>query len=74
MSEPSPSPEAIRLAEAVREACLRAALDAFEDASISGLCCTGAWECAVGAVRTLDLEPSVRAASAQNSASADQER
>lgn len=55
MSGPSPSPEAVRLAEAVRAACLCAALDAFEDASISGLCCTGTWERAVGAVRTLDL-------------------
>ncbi len=57
MNEPSPPPAAdLELAEAVREACLRAALDAFEAASMSGLCCTGAWECAVGAVRTLDLD------------------
>ena len=56
MREPLPSPDAARLAEAVRDACVRAALDAFENASISGLCCTGAWECAVGAMRTLDLE------------------
>lgn len=55
MHEPTLSPQAARLAETVREACVRAALDAFEDASISGLCCTGAWECAVGAIRTLDL-------------------
>ncbi|WP_412068917.1 acetyltransferase [Rubrivirga sp. IMCC43871] len=56
MREPTPSPQTDRLAEAVREACVRAALDAFEDASISGLCYTGAWECAVGAIRTLDLD------------------
>ncbi len=56
MNEPLPSPYDLELAEAVRAACLRAALDAFEAASISGLCCTGAWECAVGAVRTLDLD------------------
>lgn len=67
MNEPSPSSDAarladdLRLADAVRAACLRAALDAFEDASISGLCCTGAWECAVGAVRTLDLQDLLRA-------------
>jgi len=53
---PVPSSDAIPLAEAVRDACVAAALAAFEDASISGLCCTGAWECAVGAMRTLDLE------------------
>ena len=46
-----------RLAEAVRAACLDAALQAYEDAQIRGLCGEGAWECAVGAVRTLDLEP-----------------
>jgi hypothetical protein len=51
--------DAERIAEAVRAACVEAALDAFEDASMSGLCCTGAWECAVGAVRTLDLGPVV---------------
>ncbi len=61
---PSPASPALltaadRLAEAGRDACVEAALDAFEDASMSGLCCTGAWECAVGAVRTLDLGPAV---------------
>ncbi len=56
MNEQSSPPDKARLAEAVRAACLRTALDAFEAASISGLCCTGAWECAVGAVRTLDLD------------------
>jgi hypothetical protein len=53
-------PDAARLAEAVRDACVQAALYAFEDASMSGLCCTGAWECAVGAMRTLDLEAAVQ--------------
>ena len=48
--------DAHRLAEAVRDACVQAALEAFEDASISGLCCAGAWETAVGAMQTLDLE------------------
>lgn len=54
MSDPLPQTDASRLAEAVRDACVQAALDAFEDASMSGLCCTGAWEVAVGAMRTLD--------------------
>ena len=56
MNVPLPSPTDLELAEVVRAACLRAALGAFEAASISGLCCTGAWECAIGAVRTLDLD------------------
>ncbi|MGI9174694.1 MAG: acetyltransferase [Rhodothermales bacterium] len=61
MNKQSLSPADVRLAKAVRAACVRAALEAFEDASIQGLCCTGAWECAVGAVRALDLEAVIRA-------------
>ena len=41
--------------EAVRKACLAAALAAYEDAAIRGLCQAGAWEAAVGAIRSLDL-------------------
>ena len=43
------------LAEAVRAACLNAALEAYEDASIRGVCGEGAWECAIGAIRSLDI-------------------
>jgi hypothetical protein len=43
------------LAEAVRRACLTAALEAYEDASVRGLCPDGAWEAAIGAIRTVDL-------------------
>lgn len=46
-----------QLAEAVRAACVEAALQSYEDAKISGLCHEGAWECAVSAIRTLDLDP-----------------
>ena len=49
-------PSAPPVAQAVRAACIAAALEAFEDASIRGLCCEGAWECAVGAMTTLDLD------------------
>lgn len=45
-----------RLAEAVREACIAAALDAHEQAGISGLCQEGRWEAAIEAVRSLDLQ------------------
>ena len=44
-----------KVAEQIREALVRAALMAYEDASIRGLCCEGAWEVAVGAMRDLDL-------------------
>ena len=52
-----------RLAEAVREACLKAARDAYENAGISGLCEEGRWECAVNAIRSLDIETVVAALS-----------
>jgi len=45
-----------RLTEAVREACLKAAREGYESAGISGLCEEGRWECAVAAIRSLDLE------------------
>ena len=44
-----------RLTEAVREACLKAAREGYESAGISGLCEEGRWECALGAIRSLDL-------------------
>jgi hypothetical protein len=44
------------VAEAVRRACLDVALAAYEDAGLSGLCQEGRWECAVEAIRGLDLD------------------
>lgn len=44
------------LVEAVRQACLRAALQAHEDAGIQGLCAEGRWEAAVSAIRGVDFE------------------
>lgn len=43
------------MAERVRAAVIRAALEAYEDAALRGLCCEGAWEVAMTAVRRLDL-------------------
>lgn len=43
------------LAEQVRAALVEAALNAWEDAGMRGLCAEGAWEVAVGAMRSLDL-------------------
>ncbi len=51
----------LQLAEAVRDACLHAALQAYENAGISGLCGEGRWEMAVQALRGLDLRPVVDA-------------
>lgn len=43
-------------AEAVRAACVEAAIRAYEDAGIRGLCAVGRWEVALDAVRGLDLD------------------
>lgn len=45
-----------KILEAVRLACLEAALEAYEDAGMSGLCAEGRWECAIQAIRELDLK------------------
>jgi hypothetical protein len=50
----------LALAEQVRAACLQAALGAYEQAGIAGLCGEGRWELAVQAIRTLDLAPLVK--------------
>lgn len=43
------------LAETVRRACIRAALDAYEAAGMSGLCEAGRWEAAIDAIRRADV-------------------
>lgn len=50
------------LAEAVRDACIEAALAGYEDASISGLCGEGALEVAISAMRRLEPDALVEAA------------
>ena len=49
------------MAEAVRQGCITAALQAYEDAGVSGLCHDGRWEYAVDAMRGLNLRPLVQA-------------
>lgn len=44
------------LATEVQKQCIRTALAAYEDASMSGLCGEGAFEAAISAMRMLDLE------------------
>jgi len=47
--------EPYQLAETIRAACIQAALAGYEDASMSGLCHEGAWECAIDAIRSLNI-------------------
>ena len=46
----------LAIARIVREACVAAAKQAYEQAAMSGLCDEGALEAAIGAIETLDLE------------------
>lgn len=43
-------------AKKVKEACIQAAKEGFQDASMSGLCTEGAIEAAVSAIQKLDLK------------------
>lgn len=52
--------DASALAAAIREACVAAAVAAYEDAGIQGLCAEGRWEVAVNAMERLDLAPVIR--------------
>lgn len=47
--------QTLRLAAALRDACAEVASKAYEQAAMSGLCCEGAWECAMGALRSFDV-------------------
>jgi len=49
-----------RNAEAIKAACLKAAIEAYEEAKMSGLCQEGAWELAVDAIKSLDVETVLR--------------
>ena len=48
------------IANRIRQACVEAALQAYEDAGMQGLCEEGRWEAAVSALRTVDLVPMLR--------------
>jgi len=51
----------MQTAEMVRQACIAAALQAYAEAGVSGLCHEGRWEYAVDAMRGLPLRPLVQA-------------
>lgn len=45
-----------QLAEAIRAACIKAALEAYEEGGVLGLCAEGRWEYAISAMRQLALD------------------
>jgi hypothetical protein len=54
-STPQRGDRDLALAGQIRDACIREALRAYEDAGISGLCHEGRFEAAISALRVLDL-------------------
>ncbi|MCH2451383.1 MAG: acetyltransferase [Gracilimonas sp.] len=48
--------EQLKIAEQIRNACIKAAKEGFLDASMSGLCREGAMEAAISAIESLDVE------------------
>ncbi|HSH45982.1 MAG TPA: hypothetical protein VK966_09005 [Longimicrobiales bacterium] len=48
------------LAEEVRRTCVAAALQAYEDAGMQGLCPEGRWEAAISAMRAVDVRRLIR--------------
>lgn len=45
-----------QLAETVRAACIKAALEAYEEGGVLGLCAEGRWEYAISTLQQLDLD------------------
>ncbi len=54
-------PDERQLAEDVRAACIEAALEAYEEGGVLGLCAEGRWEYAISALRQLDVAAVVAA-------------
>lgn len=48
-------------AERIRQAFIDAAIHAYEDAGVQGLCSAGRWEAALSALEILDLAPLLEA-------------
>ena len=56
MNEKNQNEEKILFAQKIRDEFINTALEAYATACGDGLCCEGAWECAIDAIR--NLEPS----------------
>jgi hypothetical protein len=54
--------DSLRIARSVRDACIAAAKQGYENAAMSGLCEEGALEAALSAIYMVDLEAALREA------------
>lgn len=66
MVSSAPQEPPLEIAEAVRAACIQAALDGYRNASISGLCAEGAFEAAISAIRMLDVISLIKSENTEN--------
>jgi hypothetical protein len=57
----------VAIAGTIPDACIEAAMSAYEDAGISGICAEGRWAIAIQAMRGLDVQPLVSGALEQAS-------
>lgn len=56
------------LAEAVRAACIKAALAAYEEGGVLGLCAEGRWEYAISAMQQVNVAEVLNASTAISAA------
>ena len=54
------SNEQQQLAETVRAACIKTALETYEEGGVLGLCAEGRWEYAISALQQLDLDTLIK--------------
>jgi hypothetical protein len=66
MDEKIKNDELMLIAGKIRDECINTALEAFATATGDGVCCTGAWECAIDAIRNLDAQEIINRLSRQN--------
>ena len=48
-------PDTQQLIKEIRATCIKAALDAYEEGGVLGLCAEGRWEYAISALQQVDL-------------------
>jgi len=66
MDEKINNSELMLIAGKIRDECINTALEAFASATGDGVCCAGAWECAIDAIRNLDAQEIINRLSQQN--------
>lgn len=50
----------LRLAESIKQTCIRTALEGYELAAMQGLCHEGAWEAGISAMQMIDIDALIK--------------